>query len=117
VGGDLAALPAAYTAARLDDAQALLWLDTAMSALAGRGGDSAAFKASVVARLALGKVTGGWVRPHAFLLLKDGSLPYAEARRQVERDAAAAKVVTTGAGLTLLAAAAAGALSGMRGAR
>ncbi|KAL4858184.1 Acylamino-acid-releasing enzyme 1 [Chlorella vulgaris] len=117
VGGDLAALPAAYTAARLDDAQALLWLDTAMSALAGRGGDSAAFKASVVARLVLGKVTGGWVRPHAFLLLKDGSLPYAEARRQVERDAAAAKVVTTGAGLTLLAAAAAGALSGMRGAR
>lgn len=110
-GGDLAALPQRYTAARLADAQALLWLDSQMSALAGRGGRSAELKASVVARLLLHKATGGWSRPHGFVLLKDGSLPYGEARRQVERDVAAARLLTTGAGLAVVAALAAKAVA------
>lgn len=100
-GGDLAALPAAYTAARLDDSRALLWLDAALSSVAGRatlpdglaGGpppNPRANKLAVVTRVLLHKVTRGWVRPHALILLKDGSLPYAEARRLVQRDAALA---------------------------
>lgn len=104
--GDLSALPPRYTAARLEDARALLWLDSAMSALVGRGPQSAALKASVVARLLLHKASGGWVAQHGFVQFKDGTLPYAEARRQVERDMAAATVVTAGAGLALAAAAA-----------
>ena len=103
-GGDLAALPERYTAARLEDAHALQWMDRAMSALAGRGGAAAALKASLVARVILSKATGGWVRPHAFVLLKDGSLPYGEAARQVRRDAAVAKLVATGLGVALVAA-------------
>ncbi|EFN55569.1 hypothetical protein CHLNCDRAFT_134054 [Chlorella variabilis] len=103
-GGDLAALPERYTAARLEDAHALQWMDRAMSALVGRGGAAAALKASLVARVILSKATGGWVRPHALVLLKDGSLPYGEAARQVRRDAAVAKLVATGLGVALVAA-------------
>ncbi len=115
IGGDLAALPPAFTQARLQDAHSLQWLDRAMSAMAGRGGDGAAHKLSVAARMLLSKATGGWVQPHAFVGLKDGSLTYTEARRAAERDAAAARVVTTGAGLTLAAGAAATALGALRG--
>lgn len=109
-GGDLAAVPEQYTAARLEDAQALLWLDSALSGVAGRSGgegpDPRATRAAVVARVALGALTRGLVRPHALIRLKDGGLPYAEARRAVERDAAVARVVTTGAGLSVVAGAA-----------
>jgi hypothetical protein len=85
--------------------------------MAGRGGDGAAYKLCVAVRMLLGKATGGWVRPHAFVALKDGSLPYAEARRAAERDAALARVLTTGAGVTLVAGAAATALGTLRGGR
>ena len=115
-GGDLAAAPQQYTALRLEDVRALLWLDGALSGVAGRsaggcGGSDAgrgprAARAAVVARVALGALTRGWVRPHALVRLKDGGLPYAEARRAVERDAALVRVVTTGAGLTVVAGAA-----------
>lgn len=109
VGGDLAAVPAAYTAARLADVQALLWLDGALSGVAGRAGgdgpDPRATHAAVVARVLLGKLTGGWVRPHALVRLKDGGLPYVKARRAVERDAAlaraAALALVAGAGVLL----------------
>ncbi|PSC70364.1 kynurenine 3-monooxygenase isoform A [Micractinium conductrix] len=112
VGGDLEALPAAYTAARKPDADALLWLDGALSSVAGRGGpDTAAIKAAVTARVILNKLSAGWVRPPALLLLKDGTLPYGVARRQVERETAVAKAMgagglaAAGAGLAALLAA------------
>ncbi|KAL4430832.1 hypothetical protein ABPG75_006088 [Micractinium tetrahymenae] len=125
-GGDLAALPAAYTAARLEDARALLWLDGALSAVAGRAAVPAglgagpppsprANKLAVVARVLLSKLTRGWVRPHALILLKDGSLPYAEARCRVERDAALAGAASSLGALAVAGAALAALLAvGMR---
>lgn len=122
-GGDLAALPAAYTAARLKDARSLLWLDTALNAMADRealpGGlsygpppSARANRLAILARVLLSRVTRGWVRPHALILVKDGSLPYAEARRQVERDAAIAGAATSWGALAAAGAVLAMLLSG-----
>lgn len=113
VAGDLTVAPEAYTAARLADVQALLWLDAALSGVAGRGGgggadgqpDPRATRAAAVARGVLGALTRGWVRPHALVRLKDGGLPYAEARRAVQRDAQLVGLLTAGARLGAVAAA------------
>ncbi len=121
-GGDLAALPAAFTAARLADARALLWLDAALSTVAGRAAPVSglacgrppsprANKLAVVSRVILSRLTRGWVRPHALILLKDGSLPYAEARRRVERDAAIADAAASWGALAAAGAAVAVVLS------
>ena len=77
-GGDLAALPAAFTAARRDDAAALLWLDTHASERNGNGAWgrlhplAIASGAAMAGRVALRKVAPeGWVAPPAIITLND----------------------------------------------
>ncbi len=91
-GDDLASVPAAFTAARLPDARALLWLD---GNAAERNGTSSwgrlhplavASGASMLYRSLLSKATGGWVRPGAQIAMNDLALSYREVQAQVQRD-------------------------------
>lgn len=101
--GNLATLPERFTAARLEDAHALLWLDGTASA---RGGTSRwgrahplalSSLASALVRSALTRATGGWVAPPAAAELQRGAVPYSTIRRQIQRDAALCAVLATGA--------------------
>lgn len=91
-GPDLAGVPAAFTAARLPDARALLWLDATAAA---RGGTSrwgrlhplaVTSGASMLWRAALSKATGGWVLPGAQAAMNDLALPYRQVQAQIRRD-------------------------------
>lgn len=110
-GADLAALPPAFTAARLAESEAILWLDGTASA---RGGSTALGRlhphaltqgCAMIARSLLGAATGGRVGPAAMIVMNETCTPYSSVQAQMRRDAALA--VTAGLLLTLLLAAAA----------
>lgn len=93
-GGDLEALPAAFTAARQADAEALLWLDGTAparngTAAAGRLHPAAvASTAAMLGRLLLRKVAPtGWVDPPAMMIMNESCAPYSAVKRQIQRDA------------------------------
>lgn len=110
-GGDLSALPAAFTAARLDECRAILWLDDTAGARTGNTAlgrlhpHALAQGAAMLARTALGAATRGWVGPAAVVAMNKSSLPYSRVRAQMRRDGLLA--ATAGLLLTLLLAAAA----------
>lgn len=116
-GEDLASVPAAFTAARLPDARALLWLDSNASERNGtsRWGRlhplAVASGASMLYRSLLTKATGGWVRPNALAVMNDLGRPYREVQAQVWRDNLLLGTLglPAAAPVALLAAAAAGA--------
>lgn len=108
-GADLAALPAAFTAARLGECRAILWLDDTASA---RAGNSALGRlhphaltqgAALLVRAALGAATRGWVGPAAVVAMNETCLPYSRVQAQMRRDGLLAG--TAGLLLTLLLAA------------
>lgn len=87
-GASLDDAPERFTAARLPDAAALLWLDADATT---RGAASVAARlvlrsASMAGRGALSRATGGWVRPDAQQLMNGGDASYSEVKAQMQRD-------------------------------
>ncbi|KAL4425223.1 hypothetical protein ABPG75_009239 [Micractinium tetrahymenae] len=108
--GDLASLPQRFTAARLEDAHALLWLD---GTTRERGGTSRWGLAhplalsnvvSTLVRSVLTKATGGWVAPPALVTQQRGTMSYSALKRQIQRDAALCAVLAAGSVAALAAA-------------
>ncbi|KAL4420770.1 hypothetical protein ABPG75_010426 [Micractinium tetrahymenae] len=113
-GGDVSSLPERFTAARLADAHALLWLDGNSSSRNGTARWAAANPwalaqtASMLCRGMLSRASGGWVAPHAPTEMNNTCLPYSQVKAQVVRDgllaaAAALTVPLMLAGAALLA--------------
>ncbi|KAL4425220.1 hypothetical protein ABPG75_009236 [Micractinium tetrahymenae] len=100
--GDLASLPQRFTAARLEDAHALLWLDSSADAREGTSrwglAHPLAFStvASTLARSLLTKLTGGGVAPAAWVALLLGTRPCSELKRQVQWDATLCAALAAG---------------------